>query len=73
MLRLVRDDWLPAITRSIADRHGWDTYYYGNLPWRNSNAERGWYTYDYRPRFNTNYVGLRNRIGILSLEITIHP
>ncbi len=26
----------------------------------------GWYTFDHRPRFTTNYVGLRNRFGILS-------
>lgn len=26
----------------------------------------GWYTFDHRPRFNNNYIGLRNRIAILS-------
>ena len=25
-----------------------------------------WQTFDYRPRFNNNYVGLRNRFAILS-------
>jgi hypothetical protein len=29
-------------------------------------GEQGWYTFDHRPRFTTNYVGLRNRFGILS-------
>jgi len=39
----------------------------GQGPGRGGGAqEPGWYTYDYRPRFNTNYVGLRNRIGLLS-------
>ncbi len=66
VLRLLRDDWLPAVTESVKAKHGWDYYYYGNLPWPGSQAERGWYTYDPRPRYNTNYVGLRNRIGILS-------
>ena len=64
--RLLREDWLPAVTQAIKSEHGWDYYYYGNLPWPGSQAERGWYTYDPRPRYNTNYVGLRNRIGILS-------
>jgi hypothetical protein len=66
IVRLLRDDWLPAVTEAIKSRRGWDYYYYGNLPWPGSQAERGWYTYDPRPRYNTNYVGLRNRIGILS-------
>lgn len=29
-------------------------------------GEPGWYTFDHRPRFNNNYVGLRNRIALLS-------
>jgi len=66
ILQLLRDDWLPAVTEAVKSKHGWDYYYYGNLPWPGSQAERGWYTYDPRPRYNTNYVGLRNRIGILS-------
>ncbi|MCA9744344.1 MAG: M14 family metallopeptidase [Deferribacteres bacterium] len=62
----LREKWLPAITRDIKQKYGWNYYYYGNLPWRGMNAERGWYTFDHRPRFNNNYAGLRNRFGILS-------
>ena len=62
----LRERWLPAITQRIKERYDWDYYYYGNLPWRNSTAERGWYTFDHRPRFNNNYAGLRNRLAILS-------
>lgn len=62
----LRGDWLPWVTQSIQQQYGWDYYYYGNLPWRGSNAPRGWYTFDHRPRFNNNYVGLRNRYAILS-------
>jgi hypothetical protein len=29
-------------------------------------AERIWASFDHRPRFNNNYIGLRNRIAILS-------
>jgi len=58
----MRDRWLPEVTRRIKEKHGWDYYYYGN-----TNARRpGWYTFDHRPRFNNNYVGLRNRMAILS-------
>ncbi len=67
IVRLLRDDWLPAVTRAIKRRDGWDFYYYGDFPGpEERGTERGWYTFDARPRFNTNYVGLRNRVAILS-------
>ena len=62
----LRRGWLPTVTRAVKIRHGWDYYYYGNLPFRGMNVERAWYTFDHRPRFNNNYVGLRNRFAILS-------
>ncbi len=59
---LLRNEWLPTVTDRIRDEHGWEYYYYGN-----HNPRRpGWYTFDHRPRFNNNYIGLRNRIAILS-------
>ena len=63
---LLRGRLLPHVTDEIREKHGWEYYYYGNLPWRNSTAERDWYTFDHRPRFSNNYGGLRNRFGILS-------
>ena len=62
---LLRSDWLPAVTAAVKATRGWDLTYYGNLPYRR-DVERGWYTFDHRPRFNTNYIGLRNRFAILS-------
>ncbi len=59
---LLRGRWLPAVAGAMRERHGWATYYYGNL----GPGGEGWYTFDHRPRFNNNYVGLRNRIAILS-------
>ena len=64
--------WLPALTGNIKRKDGWDFYHYGNVPTRESpwaaprGSERGWYTYDHRPRFSNHYWGLRNRFGILS-------
>lgn len=64
---LLRDEWLPAVTRGVRDDHGWEFFYYGNVPGTfGMRGERGWYTFDHRPRFTTNYLGLRNRFGILS-------
>jgi hypothetical protein len=68
----LREGWLPRITERVRERFGWEMYYYGNVPRAESpwaaapGAEPGWYTFDHRPRFNNNYVGLRNRFAILS-------
>jgi hypothetical protein len=68
VVSLLRADWMPAITRAIKASDGWDFFYYGNIPGPAgpSGGARGWYTFDHRPRFNNNYVGLRNRVAILS-------
>lgn len=63
----LRERWLPAVTRRVREESGWEFFHYGNIPgtW-GMQGEQGWYTFDHRPRFTTNYVGLRNRFGILS-------
>ncbi|MCI0436451.1 MAG: M14 family metallopeptidase [Gemmatimonadetes bacterium] len=64
IIALLRGRWLPAITQNIRRGHNWEFYYYGNV--QGQGDERGWWTFDHRPRFNNNYVGLRNRFAILS-------
>ena len=61
---LLRDEWLPAVTGAVSATDGWDFYYYGNVP-RGDGTEPSWRTFDHRPRFNNNYLGLRNRFAIL--------
>lgn len=63
--QFLRARWLPAVTQSVKEKHGWDYYYYGNVP-RRTDVPRGWYTFSHQPRFGTNYTGLRNRFAILS-------
>ncbi|MFQ5746917.1 MAG: M14 family zinc carboxypeptidase [Gemmatimonadota bacterium] len=75
---LLREDWLPNVVRAIRETEGWELHDYGNVPstFQREGAEgreRGWYTYDPRPRFSTNYVGLRNRFGILSEAYAYAP
>jgi hypothetical protein len=60
----LRGSWLPQITNAVRDKYGWEYYYYGNVS--GQGERRGWYTFDHRPRFNNNYLGLRNRFAILS-------
>jgi hypothetical protein len=64
VLAVARDGVFPAMTASARAHLGWDFYYYGNV--QGQGDARGWYTFDHRPRFNNNYLGLRNRVGLLS-------
>jgi hypothetical protein len=60
LIAFARERLLPAVRQAMADRHRFRTYYYGNF------EQDAWRTFDHRPRFGNNYVGLRNRIAILS-------
>jgi len=63
----VRDRLLPALRSRMAERHGRATFPYGNF--RNQHPDslaQGWETYDARPRFGVNWVGLRGRMAVLS-------
>ncbi len=76
IVSFVRDRLLPDVTKTLKERHRYRTYYYGNFvddqnPQRElmpdrSPTPKAWATFDHRPRFGTNYVGLRNRIAVLS-------
>ena len=61
----LRGGLLPHVTDEVRAKHGWEYYYYGNA-FARGGGEPAWYTFDHRPRFNNNYIGLRNRIAILS-------
>ena len=69
---LLRDEWLPAVREAVKTTDGWDLYYYGNVT-ESAETEPSWRTFDHRPRFNNNYVGLRNRFGILSEAYAYAP
>ncbi len=63
----VRDRFLPTLRQRMAGRHAQPTFSYGNF--RNQDPDslaQGWETYDPRPRFGTNWFGVRGRLSILS-------
>ncbi len=63
----VRSQFLPAVRDRMERRHRQRTFWYGNF--KNQDPDSlalGWETYDARPRFGTNWMGLRGRLGILS-------
>jgi hypothetical protein len=78
IVRLVREAWLPAVTRAVRERDGWESWFYGNIGGEpvdrgGGGDERGWYTYDHRVRYTANYWGLRNRLGILCESYSYAP
>lgn len=70
---------LVELRKRVRERDGYETFDYGNF---NDGGGRevstdtvhdGWYTYDHRPRFGTNYYGLRNRVAVLSEAFSHDP
>ena len=78
LLELAREQILPIVQHAVAKKHSFRTYYYGNFASESGVARENsrvdpanpgdtvWRTFDHRPRFGNNYVGLRNRLAILS-------
>ena len=67
-----RDYMLPALRQRMQARHGFATFDYGDFI-SDDTLSKGWVTFDSRPRFGTNYYGLRGRIGILSEAFSHDP
>jgi hypothetical protein len=73
-----REQLLPAVREAMRARHGFRTFDYGNFATADAideelegfapdeTRQKVWRTFDARPRFGTNYAGIRNRIAILS-------
>jgi hypothetical protein len=67
-----RDSLLPVLRERMRARDGFEIFDYGNFisdePGLVSDTTvyEAWATYDSRPRFGTNYYGIRGRIAILS-------
>jgi hypothetical protein len=78
LIALTRERLLPAIQGAVLKKHSFRTYFYGNFASESGIARETahvdpanpgdtvWRTFDHRPRFGNNYVGLRNRVAILS-------
>jgi hypothetical protein len=67
--------WLSVLRQRMRDRWRFETFDYGNFgtddtPWEErlvyTPRVHAWSTFDSRPRFSTNYYGLRRGIAILS-------
>jgi dipeptidyl-peptidase-4 len=69
IIEYARDKLLPAIEKKVKETSGFDTFVYGNF----SRDRQRWETYPSTPRFGTQYVALRNRIGLLSESYSYAP
>jgi len=67
-----RDTMLVELRQKMRLHHGFEIFDYGNFP-REQGAPTAWETYDARPRFGTNYYGLRGRVSILSEAYSHDP
>lgn len=68
--RYARGGLLPAVRAAVAERHGYRIFDYGNFT---RGEPRAYATFDHRPRFLTNYFGLRNRLSLLSEAYAYEP
>lgn len=67
-----RDTLLPVLHAHMKARHGFDTFDYGDFV-SEDTLSKGWETFDSRPRFGTNYYGLRGKISFLSEAFSHDP
>jgi len=73
-----RDSLLPVLRERMRVRGGFEVFDYGNFlsddrAGISDTVRQGWATYDPRPRFGTNYYGIRGRIAILSEAYSHDP
>ena len=74
----VRDTMLPAIRARLKQRHDVAIFDYGNFSADvrenvTDTVKAGWFTYDHRQRFGTNYYGVRGKLSILSEAYSHDP
>ncbi|MEO8576032.1 MAG: M14 family metallopeptidase, partial [Gemmatimonadales bacterium] len=60
-----RDSIITELRKRMQSRRGFATFDYGDFI-SDDTLSQGWVTFDSRPRFGTNYYGLRGKISILS-------
>src|SRR5262249_55904821 len=65
----IRDEMLPDVSRRLEKSAGYKSFFYGIA----SPDKSLWETVLPTPRYGTHYVGLRNRIAILSESYTYAP
>ena len=81
LARYMAESFFPRVRATLLERDGFHIFDYGNFGYAprepGSRGERGdpirWSTYDSRPRFGTNLMGLRGTVSILSEAYSYLP
>ncbi len=60
MIAWMRQQMMPAVSKAMSDR-GAPIFYYGNF----NREHTVWESYGFEPRYSTEYMGLRGKMGIL--------
>jgi dipeptidyl-peptidase-4 len=69
LVELVRDSLLPEVGRRLEKMSGYKSFFYGNF----AKNHTEWEPYPAEPRYGVQYVGMRNRIGILCESYSYAP
>lgn len=69
LLEFAQEQMLGDLTKRLEKRGGWKSFFYGNF----SRDHDFWESYPAQPRFGIHYIGLRNRIGVLSEAYAYAP
>jgi dipeptidyl aminopeptidase/acylaminoacyl peptidase len=69
IIAFARSEFFPQLTRGFEKKTGLQTYYYGNF----NRDHSQWTTFPAEGRYATTYVGLRNRLSVLSEAYAYAP
>lgn len=69
LLEFTRKTMMPEIARATKERHGLETFWYGNF----ENNHGAWEAYPDEPRYGINYFGMRNRVAVLTESYSYAP
>jgi hypothetical protein len=63
IMKIMKDEWFPYITKSVKDQYGWDMFYYGNLAGGGGGRGRGGASPAGAPPATTTGRGTAGRSG----------
>jgi len=65
LINYMRDKMMPAMASRLREEYHTGNCYYGVFM-DPTDFDKGWFPYACEPRYMSNYVGVRNRLGILN-------
>lgn len=65
LINFMRDEMMPEVHETLWNKYDVENVFYGEF-FDRMNVDTGWISYAAEPRFLVNYVGVRNRLGILN-------